>query len=103
MNETRYLTFEIGPHCNLSAEHEWCPSHYMRPRSHGLMPVELIADCINTALRTCIEYLKHGPRIGYMPRAPFYVYRLHEGQDTASNERRAAFQADLDAYLKGEL
>ena len=72
-------------------------------REHGLSWYEWPHTSFAEDCRTCIEYLKHGPRIGYMPRAPFYVYRLHEGQDTASNERRAAFQADLDAYLKGEL
>ena len=52
--------------------------------------------------RTCIEYLEHAPRIAYVPRKPFYVYRLHAAQDTRNDARRSAYLADLDDYLKGD-
>lgn len=49
MNETRYLSFEIGPYCNLSDEHPWCPSGYLVRSGDGMMSVERIAECINEA------------------------------------------------------
>lgn len=72
-------------------------------REHGLSWYEWPNTSFAEDCRTCVEYLKHEPSIEYIPRKPFYIYRQHGGQDSLNMERRAAFQADLDAYLKGEL
>lgn len=49
MNDIRFLTFEIGPACNLDKEHDWCPRHYMR-RTGKMMDTAVIASSIRDAL-----------------------------------------------------
>jgi len=49
LENIRHLSLEIGPTCNLSGIHDWCPSHRRKPLG-ALMPVEVIADSIIVAL-----------------------------------------------------
>jgi hypothetical protein len=52
-------------------------------------------------VRTMIEYLLHDPTIIYTG-APYYLYSIHEGQDSTDLARRDIFMRDIDAYLQGE-
>lgn len=71
-------------------------------RAHGFGWYEWPSTTFAEDCRTCIEYLSGDPSIVYGSQ-PFYVYRLHERQDSRDAERRSVFLADLDRYLKGEL
>lgn len=89
LDETRSTPMCSKMVCNT----EWLWSHNL---SWYQWPHTVFAeDC-----RTVLEYLKHNPCVDICD--PFYVYRIHGEQDTANTDR-AAFLADVDAYLKGEL
>jgi glycosyltransferase involved in cell wall biosynthesis len=67
-------------------------------REHGLSWYRWPSTSFGEDVRTIIEYLKHEPEIVYTPDS-YYVYRVHEGQDTCDIERRDLFMDDMDAYL----
>jgi glycosyltransferase involved in cell wall biosynthesis len=69
---------------------------------HGLSWYQWPNTTFGEDVRTIIEYLKHAPRVVYVPESGYYVYRFHEGQDTQSAARRGEFLRDLDSYLKGD-
>lgn len=49
MRGVRHLSIEIGPRCNLSAQHEMCPAHN-RVIDGTILPVDRIIDTVQTAL-----------------------------------------------------
>jgi hypothetical protein len=82
LKRIRHLSLEIGPTCNLSGIHDWCPAHRRKPLGEP-MPTEVIIEAIKKALS-----------LGFEGFVGFHYYN----EPTLSPERiRAVMQAVPEA------